>query len=174
MARNGAVRSVTIRLMIPMSAPYPAQQQDMWSRHRERRHAASPAARRAICKRRQSVAYAWMCKCVESPRRDHAVPQGSLAGRLADVVDVCRYRCCCSVWTVSHPNCWRSAPRRRSPRCTSDLGPGPPIPTSSDRWPSKWVCPTAKAEVAERHRAAVRVDEQVWRDAIRGFSGYPL
>jgi len=28
--------------------------------------------------------------------------------------------------------------------------------------------------VAERHRAAVRVDEQVWRDAIRGFSGYPL
>jgi hypothetical protein len=23
--------------------------------------------------------------------------------------------------------------------------------------------------VAERHRAAVRVDEQVWRDAIRGF-----
>ena len=28
--------------------------------------------------------------------------------------------------------------------------------------------------MTERHRAAVRFDERVWRDAIRGFSGNPL
>ena len=28
--------------------------------------------------------------------------------------------------------------------------------------------------MVERHRAAVRVDERVWRDAVRGFSGHPL
>ena len=28
--------------------------------------------------------------------------------------------------------------------------------------------------MAERHRAEVRFDEQIWREAIRGFSGHPL